>query len=233
MTNDSPRAALLQAALIHVPFDGWSDATYRQALQDTGIDPTLARAVCPRGVTDLAMDYHENGDQAMLAALATADLSAMRFRDRVAHALMLRLEASGDREVVRRAVGLFALPHLALDGSRMIWRTCDRIWTALGDTSDDVNWYTKRATLAGVYSASVLFWLGDTSEDLEKTRAFVDRRIDDVMGIEKIKATVRNNQLLSAMFAAPMAILGQIRAPSNTHDQAMPGRWKKEEPHEH
>ncbi len=229
MTDDSPRAQLLQAALQHVLFDGWSEATYRAALQDTGLDRAEAKGICPRGIIDLAMDYHEAGDQALLVELAAADLAEMRFRDRVAHAVMLRLEASGDREVVRRAVALFALPHLALDGSRMIWRTCDRIWTALGDRSDDINWYTKRATLSGVYSASVLYWLGDDSANAENTRAFVDRRIDDVMGIETAKAKVRDNKFLSAILAGPMAVLGQVRAPQASNTAGMPGRWQRGE----
>ena len=71
------------------------------------------------------------------------------------------------------------LPHMAPEGARLIWGTADRIWTALGDTSDDVNWYTKRATLSGVYAAVVLYWLGDDSTDGQATRAFIDRRISD------------------------------------------------------
>ena len=133
---------------------------FAAACKDAGLDPDTARAACPRGATDLALAYHEEGDQIMLERLGQADLSAHRFRDRVAMAVRFRLEAVEDPELVRRGMTLFALPQNVATGAQAIWRSCDRIWVALGDTSDDVNWYTKRMTLSGVYSATVLYWLG-------------------------------------------------------------------------
>ena len=68
---------------------------------------------------------------------------------------------------------------------------CIRDWYAAGDQSVDFNFYTKRATLAGVYSATVLFWLNDRSEGSAATWEFLDRRLDDVMKIEKLKSQIR------------------------------------------
>lgn len=219
-----PKEKLLDAALPHVPFDGWSPATFAAAMRDSDVDPAVARAVCPRGSVDLAVAYHKRGDAEMLAGLAEADLSQLRFRDRIAKALRLRLEA-GDREIIRRGSTLFALPHLAPEGARLIWETCDAIWTALGDTSDDVNWYSKRATLSGVYSATLLYWLGDTSEGHGATWSFLDRRIDDVMQIEKLKAQVRESPTLSRLMAGPNWLLSQIKAPQAARNADLPGRW--------
>ena len=50
-----PKEKLLQAALAHVPFDGWSESTFKAAVADSDVDPTLANAVCPRGAVDLAV----------------------------------------------------------------------------------------------------------------------------------------------------------------------------------
>jgi len=219
-----PKDQLLDAALMHVPFDGWSAATFNAAIKDSGIDPALARAVCPRGSVDLAVAYHRRGDAKMLEGLAEADLSNLRFRDRIAKAVRLRLEA-GDREAIRRGSTLFALPHHAPEGAGLLWETCDKIWTALGDTSDDVNWYSKRATLSGVYSATLLYWLGDTSEGHQATWSFLDRRIDDVMQIEKLKAQVRESPTLSRLMAGPNWLLSHIKAPRGQRDPNLPGRW--------
>ena len=220
-----PKEKLLQAALAHVPFDGWSESTFKAAVADSDVDPTLANAVCPRGAVDLAVAYHQQGDAQMLARLEKEDLSEMRFRDKVARAVQLRFEVIEDKEAVRRGTTLFALPHNAPDGAKLVWGTVDAIWTALGDTSDDVNWYTKRATLGGVYSATVLFWLGDTSEDHTDTWAFLDRRIENIMQIEKIKAQVRDSPTLSALFAGPNWLLGQIKAPARFDPSNLPGSW--------
>jgi ubiquinone biosynthesis protein COQ9 len=158
----------------------------------------------------------------MRAAMAAADAvpatdEAPRpgIRARIGAAIMARL-AAADREVVRRGAALFALPQHAATGSKLVWETADAVWTALGDSSDDLNWYTKRATLAAVYSATVLYWLGDTSEGDSATQEFLDRRLDDVMRIEKLKAQVRDNRLLSGLMAGPAWLAGRIRPPQRT-----------------
>ena len=63
------KAQLLDAAVSHVPFDGWSDSTFQAAIKDAGIEPTMAAAVCPRGAVDLAIAYHHRGDAQMLTRL--------------------------------------------------------------------------------------------------------------------------------------------------------------------
>lgn len=224
MTEPTPEDQLLQAIKPHVPFDGWSDTAFRAAIADSGVNDTVARALFPRGAVDLALVYHRRGDAAMMARLQEAHLDGIRFRDRIAFAVRTRLEMVEDRELVRRGMTLFSLPHHAADGSRAIWGTADRIWTALGDSSDDVNWYTKRATLSAVYSATVLYWLGDTSPGHQATWDFLDRRIDNVMQIEKLKAQARDNPVLSKLMAGPNAILSRIHAPRRRDD--LPGRWR-------
>lgn len=226
-TDDTVRAAtdaVLDAALAHVPFDGWSDTTLRAAIAASGLEPGLARALFPRGAVDLALAFHRRGDDAMVAKLKETDLVAMRYRDRVATAIRFRLESVTDKEVVRRGATLFALPNHAADGAKAIWGTADAIWNALGDTSRDANWYTKRATLSAVYAATVLFWLGDDSIGHKDTWEFLDRRIDDVMRIEKAKAGLRNNPLSKALLAGPLKLIEAVKAPTMPDD--LPGKFR-------
>lgn len=228
MTQTDPKTdadALLDAALMHVAFDGWSEVSFNAAVADTGLDPVVARALFPRGSVDLAVAFHKRGDDIMAARMAATDMSGLKYREKVALAVRLRIEAVEDREAVRRGTTLFALPMHAADGARLIWGTADRIWTALGDTSDDVNWYTKRATLSGVYSATVLYWLGDDSLDNQATWDFLDRRIDDVMRIEGAKAKMRNNPVLGKLLAGPNMLLSRIKAPQ-TPATDIPGQWR-------
>lgn len=213
---------ILDAALMHVPFDGWSEASFRAALADAGVDPVVARGLFPRGAVDLAVAFHRRGDARMRRRIAEADLADMRFRDRVVFAVRARVEAAEDREAVRRGTTLFALPPYAPEGARLIWGTADAIWTALGDTSRDINWYTKRATLSAVYGSTVLYWLGDDSLDNDATWAFLDRRIADVMQFEKVKGQMRENRLFSALAAGPAKILDRVKAPARAAED-LPG----------
>lgn len=221
------RDLLLDAILGHVPFDGWSEAAFSAAIADSGTDPALARAICPRGAVDLALEQHRRADAVMLARLAQTDLGALRFRDRIATALRLRLMAGGDREVVRRAVALFALPHLGGDGARAIWGTVDAIWTALGDTSRDGNWYSKRASLSAVYCATLLYWLGDDSDGHQASWAFLGRRIDDVMRIESLKARLRDTPALKPLLAGPRWLFGRLSAPGDWR-ATLPGSLRRD-----
>ncbi|MCL3880977.1 COQ9 family protein [Marivita sp. GX14005] len=215
---------LLDAILAHVPFDGWSQTAFEAAISDTDISPAVARGLFPRGAVDMAAAFHRRGDDAMARALKERDLSAMRFRDKVALAVRLRLEAVEDKEAVRRGMTLFARPPHSAEGARLVWNTADRIWTALGDNSDDINWYTKRATLSGVYSATVLYWLGDDSPDHRATWEFLDRRIDDVMQIEKLKAQIRKTPGLGQMMKGTETALSRLASPKAAHGD-LPGGW--------
>lgn len=223
---DPMKDKLLDAILPHVAFDGWAPSAFTAAVAEVGIDPAHAKTLCPRGAVDLAIAYHQRGDAAMVAALEEADLSDMRFRDKVAHALRLRIRAIDDKEAVRRGTALFALPHMAPEGSKLIWNTADAIWDALGDTSRDINWYTKRLTLSGVYASVVLYWLGDDSLDAQATDAFIDRRIDDVMQFEKVKAQVRDNPLLKPLTGPLGRMLSSIKAPTKMPQVDLPGVWR-------
>jgi ubiquinone biosynthesis protein COQ9 len=227
ISTDDLRDRLLDAALNHVPFDGWSETTFRAAATETGTDLPTARSACPRGAVDLALLYHRRGDDEMRRRLRAANLLDLRFRDRIATAVRFRIEAITDKEAVRRGSALFSLPQHAADGAKAIWGTADAIWETLGDTSDDYNWYTKRATLSGVYGATVLYWLGDESPENRDTWAFLDRRIEDVMRIEKVKAEVRKNPVLSKLVAGPEWVLSRIKPPAKMARTDLPGMLRR------
>ena len=211
---DAARARLLAAALPDVAFDGWSERTLASAIATSGVDAGLARLAFPRGALDLALYFHDDADRRMVEALATAPLEQMRMRERVTFAVRKRLElVADDREAVRRGVALFALPIHAAEGARAVWRTADMIWTTLGDASQDANWYSKRAILAGVVSSTLLYWLGDTSEGFQKTWDFLDRRIAGVMRFEKVKAQINGNPLGRLLMAGPNALSKMVRPP--------------------
>ena len=153
---------------------------------------------------------HAGEPPASLAeAMAGGQPAQGRIRDRIAAALWQRLALS-DPELVRAGAATLALPQNAALGARLVWETADTIWTGLGDRSEDVSWWTKRATLASVWGAVVLYWLGDNSAGHADTRAFIDRRIGDVMRIERLKAGLRD-----LPGAAPLTKLatGWIRKP--------------------
>ena len=212
MDLEALKKRLTEAALAHVVFDGWSQASFENAVRTCGTDLAFAQVLFPRAAFDMAIFYHKMGDKALQSTLDKTDMSAMKMREKVAFAVHTRLNLS-DKEAVRYAASLFALPHNTATGSRLIWRTADCIWNTLGDTAQDYNWYTKRALLCAVYSTAMLYWLSDDSENHTQTAAFIDRRISQVMQIEKLKAKPTAQKILHG----PLAFLTRIKAPHHTH----------------
>ncbi len=175
------RDALTEAALPHVPFDGWTIAALRHGAAEAGLDAAMAVHAFPGGGRDMVAHFSALSDRRMLEALERMDLPSMGVTARVRAAVRVRLEqAEPHREAIRRTLAFLAMPQNTLLGAKLLHRTVDAIWHAAGDTATDWNWYSKRGLLAGVLGATVLFWLNDTSEGHADTWDFLDRRLADV-----------------------------------------------------
>ncbi|GAB4517379.1 MAG: COQ9 family protein [Parvularculaceae bacterium] len=206
---DARRRAILARAVEAAPFDGWTDAMLAAAAEEAGCAKGDAALAFPKGVSDLLDFYADEADGKMLAALGALPLGEMRIREKVAAAVRARIEAlAGEKEAARRAAATLTLPHLAPLGARLAWRTADRIWRAIGDASTDFNFYTKRAILTGVYGSTLAVWFNDDGEGSEKTWAFLDARIENVMQFEKFKAKVKKSPLADLN---PVRILSKFR----------------------
>jgi ubiquinone biosynthesis protein COQ9 len=213
------RSKLLKAILPHVEFDGWSTVALDMAIADSGVDAGLAAQAAPRGAIDLAAAFHRQGDELMLTAHQSTDISDLRYSQKIARMVQFRIEAVQDKEAVRRGMALFALPSNMGEGGQLIWGTVDHIWNALGDTSTDANWYTKRGTLSAVYSSTILFWLGDDSAGHADTWAFLDRRIENVMQFEKTKAKLKETPIGRGI----AGFMDRFNKPNDDHKSDFPG----------
>jgi len=186
---DELREPLLWAALPHVPFDGWSKKILTLAALDLKIDPGLADLAFPDGANDMLDMLALSQDQKMVQACSDKILRNLKIREKITLLVRSRIEAEHDiREAVRRAMTHLALPGNMALGLKIIGRTVDLMWKTIHDPSTDFNYYTKRISLSGVYSATLLYWLNDESEDYTETWEFLDRRIANVMQFEKTKA---------------------------------------------
>jgi ubiquinone biosynthesis protein COQ9 len=192
--RSAERDAALAAMLTLVPAYGWTFNALRRALPGIGADPRDAELLFPGGAADMVEAFLDRADRMMEAA--AGDLSALRTGARVRALVALRLaQARDDKDAVRRAFAILALPGNVRIAARCTARTVDAIWHLAGDTAADISWYTKRATLAAVYSATLLYWLRDASEDDAATLAFLDRRLAGVARIGKLRG--RAERMLS------------------------------------
>jgi len=204
------KRAVLEAALKHVPFDGFSEKTLALAAADLEEDRATVMRLFPAGSRSLVEYFSETADAEMEALLGKLDLKGMKVRNRIATAVRSRFSVlRPHKEAARRAAAFLSLPpNLALAGT-LVYRTVDAMWRATGDTSTDFNFYTKRAILAGVWSATLMRWFNDHSDDESETENFLVARIENVMQFERLKAQV--NEALSRI-PSPLSVLSDFAA---------------------
>jgi ubiquinone biosynthesis protein COQ9 len=203
------KQALLDAALAHVPFDGFSDKTLAHAAADAKVDRGTVARLFPQGPSSLVEFFSEAVDREMEESLLRLDQSGLKVRERIATAVRTRLSIlKVHKEAARRAAAFLSLPPNLLLATKLIYGTVDSMWRAVGDTSTDFNFYSKRAILAAVWSATLLRWLGDRSEGESDTKDFLAARIENVMQFEKIKARVRGNL---ATMRTPFDFFAELR----------------------
>lgn len=203
------RDRAIEATLPHVPLDGWTSKALRAGLADAGFDAADLGLLFPGGPVEAIEVWCDLADRRMAEALGQLDLGAMRVRDRVTAAIRIRLEQNaGRKEAAARATALLALPQNAAAAARITARTVDAIWVAIGDRSTDLSWYTKRASLAAIYGATILYWLRDDSPEAEATLRFLDRRIETLMLIPKVQRRLTD---LAARLPDPFGLLARLR----------------------
>lgn len=211
-TIDEIRVALAPVIGRHAGFDGWSEAAVHAAADETGVDRDVAMLAFKGKGIDMIDAWVEGIDLELARRLPAEKLNAMKIRDRITALLATRLEIMApDRESLRRALAIMAMPQNLARAAKMGWRSADRMWRLAGDNATDLNHYTKRMTLSAVYGSTLSVFVNDDSENFADTRAFLDRRIDNVMQIEKVKYQAKQHKDYTPSLSR---FIGRLRYPA-------------------
>ncbi len=190
-TLDEVRAYLAPLLASQAAFDGWNEKAVVAAAEQTGVDVEMAGLAFNTGPVDMIDAWFQSIDEAIAAKFSEEELGAMKIRERITALVVARLEVlEADREGLRRALAILAAPPNLRKAAKLGWRAADRMWRLAGDTATDYNHYTKRTLLSAVYGSTISVFLDDESEDYADTKAFLDRRIENVMQFEKVKAKI-------------------------------------------
>jgi ubiquinone biosynthesis protein COQ9 len=196
MSNTNiPPELFVEAMLRHVPFDGWSEAAMHTTAEEMGLSASDVARLFPEGLVSVVTIGSDDVDTKMVAEFMSRFLDRlddMPVHIKIKELLLIRFEIlQPHKEAVRKMITFMAKPAQAELGSRLLYKTLDRVWRAAGDRSTDYNFYSKRATLAAVYGSTLLAFLDDDTPDMQKTRAFLGRRLQDVAKIPKATKPLR------------------------------------------
>ena len=196
---------LTDAMLVLAPDAGWTRSTLETAAETAGLTAGQALLAAPNGVADILEAFGKRAARAAGEALTTPEAATLKVREKVRAGVKGWLAALGaHKAAVKRAA---ATPANLLTGPKGLWAAADAIWAALGDKSTDYNWYTKRMTLSAVLASTLAAWMG--TDDEAQVDEFLDRRIENVMQFEKLKAQAKD---AFAKMPDPMDIFGSRKA---------------------
>ncbi len=174
MTAQKKARAILQQALPSIAFDGWSEACFRQAGVDAGFSEDLATILFPNLPMD-AIDIWVSWADELMSQSADSAFESLGTTQKIRRLILDRLQRfSPHREALNRAVVICSLPWNLPRAMQMTAKTVDAMWELAQVRDHDMNWYTRRAILAYVYTATLRHWLRE-GEDLA---AYLDARLD-------------------------------------------------------
>ncbi|KAI8929057.1 COQ9-domain-containing protein [Entophlyctis helioformis] len=191
-STTTPQAHILEAALCHVPALGWTQEALSAGAKDHGyVD--ITHGLFPRGPVELVEYFIQSRTRLIAPTLADEgiDLSQMGVTARVRAASIARLRMT--QPYINKwpqAAALLAQPQNLANTTRDLGALVDEIWYLAGDRSVDLNWYSKRMLLAGVYTSSEMFMTTDKSAGFDATYKFLDRRLKDVVAFGRTTSQV-------------------------------------------
>ena len=115
----------------------------------------MAHGMFPRGAIELVEHFMHSCDVVMSSALSKQQFEGVPVNERILFGVQARLTPMAS--LIRswpQAMALGVLPHNLPYTLQLLGRTVDEIWYHAGDRSTDVNWYTRRGLLLGIYSST-------------------------------------------------------------------------------
>ena len=178
--------SILKCSLEEVLTHGWSLNAVEAAVKKLGLPPVTAGLV--ESPHQLVLHHITSSNAALDSwmveevARLTADGHKLPVGKFVRSCVVTRLRMNGP--LIKAGLwGEAAALVCQSDPAQALetWQeVCDDIWYRAGDTSHDLNWYTKRITLAAVMAATDVFMLQDNSPDFQESWNFLDRRLQDL-----------------------------------------------------
>ena len=223
LDNYQLRKDLIRAMLTHVPFDGWTWDAMEQGAVDINFEKEktsssrikIFKDLFKKGPIDFINVFSEIIDLEVKENYNLIELKPERVPEKIKKIIMIRLNlCQRYKEAVRSSISLTAIPVNARASVKILYKTCNSIWRIAGDKSTDFSFYTRRISLAAVYTSTLLFWLNDNSNENVETEFFLERRLKDISKISSLKKPLSDLETFTNNFNGLKNIIN-IKSASN------------------
>ena len=189
--NQDRKQKFLYYVLDDINLNGWSKNFFDSYSREGIFTNNEIRVFFPNGRVDFLRYWFDISEKLMLEDLSKVEIQELKVREKIKKIIRVRLERWKSYKVaIKRTLPILIMPSSDTLLSCSLMKTSDSIWKSAGDRSVDFNFYTKRGLLLGVYSTTLIFWLDDNSKDDQKTWEFLDRRVEEVLQIPKVKTRI-------------------------------------------
>lgn len=208
------RDDVFAAFLSHTSFDGWSDIALSHAAREVAANALgegrdyggmlsakvdaqdlaeYGRILFPAGAADIAAHFSRQLREELAREVEKIEtFNDLPVHKRIEECVMIcMLYYAAHKDAVRKLMEYLALPGNHARAMSMLYSRCDDIWKIAGDRSSDMNFYSKRMLLGKIYMLTRIYSISDESEELRDTRAFLQRRLKDVLIIPKVKEYIK------------------------------------------
>jgi len=185
------RKKILKQALIDINTYGFNENMLIQVAENCNLSKGTLGRLFPEGIYELKEYFFNQTDIEMLKKINQVENKDIRIRDKIYNGVIIRLEIfqKNKNSIKHIFVSESSSPIKSI---KNLWNTADLIWRSAGDTSTDYNHYTKRLLLSWVYLSTLLCWFNDKSKNIEETKLFLNRRIDEVLKFGKTSASIKS-----------------------------------------
>ncbi|EPY51460.1 ubiquinone biosynthesis protein Coq9 [Schizosaccharomyces cryophilus OY26] len=183
------KAQILKHALEHVPQLGFSEKAITIGGRSLGYS-NLPKALFPSGPMDL-ISYFLLQQRYALREQKSHLTILPSTTEKVTHLIWSRLQANRDiLEHLPHMIATCVTPSNLPSSVKSLAYLSDEILYLAQDKSADFHWYTKRAAVSAIYSASELFMTKDNSPNFQATYDFVQHRVQHAKALNNIREDI-------------------------------------------
>ena len=184
------KSKLLSTILKEVKTHGWTNSSIENSLKKEKINRLDFNILFPGGIDEVIEFFLESIDKSMKKYINKNLANTKSITKKVADALKYRFVLFNKKKlIISKTIPYIILkPHLLV---KLTWKTSDLIWRAIADNSTDFNYYTKRSTLALIYTSTLAYWV-ENKNKTQEINDFIDRRIANLISFGIKKGKLKN-----------------------------------------
>ena len=178
------KLSILEDTKKYVAKDGWSENILKKVINNTVKSSDLAY-LFPNGYLDILELSLSELNKSVENKIGKINIINFPISKRMKKILSVRLEIlNEEKKFFKKTFNHLILPKNNKIMKKNLYNSVDSMWYLAGDNSTDFSFYTKRLTLAIIYTNALFIFF---NKDIEQANANIERNLKRISNIPKFK----------------------------------------------